>query len=188
MLHRHTSAWPAGLMPCTVCSVSTCQRIQAWHWLDADQITYACPSQGWLCGQGLHGLHSPFFACPHLGLALPCRCKLGQELQGLHSALTWCAQHVVALRCRSGASDNSYMAFRAADRVVGLMSWPLDGDPAKSVGVIAHPGPVLTAALTHDGRKLLSAGVQDGVVNVWQVGGMLGSIATVPHEKQRSPL
>ena len=89
-------------------------------------------------------------------------------------AVPWCSQHVVALHCRSGASDKSYMAFRAADRVVGLMSWPLDGDPAKSVGVIAHPGPVLTAALTHDGRKLLSAGVRDGVVNVWQVGSVLG--------------
>ena len=90
-------------------------------------------------------------------------------------AVTWRSQHVIALCCRSGASDKSYMAFRAADRVVGLMSWPLDGDPAKSVGVIAHPGPVLTAALTHDGRKLLSAGVQDGVVNVWQVGSVPGS-------------
>ena len=118
----------------------------------------------------------PVSISPHVDDALTCKPgKLGQELHGLRLADTWCSQHYIALCCRSGASDKSYMAFRAADRVVGLMSWPLDGDPAKSVGVIAHPGPVLTAALTHDGRKLLSAGVQDGVVNVWQVGSMLGS-------------
>lgn len=49
------------------------------------------------------------------------------------------------------------------------MAWPLNGDPAKSLGLIAHPGPVVGMNLSHDGCKLVTAGHNDGSVMVWQV-------------------
>jgi hypothetical protein len=53
--------------------------------------------------------------------------------------------------------------------VVGLLTWPFTGDPDASLGLIAHPGPIADMDITHDGRKMLTAGAQDGVINVWEV-------------------
>ncbi len=47
-----------------------------------------------------------------------------------------------------------------SERVVGLMGWPLDGDPAKTLGLVAHPGGVTAVAISHNGRKLITAGAQ----------------------------
>ncbi len=49
------------------------------------------------------------------------------------------------------------------------MAWPLDGDPNKSLGLVAHPGRVVGMNLSHDGCKLVTAGGDDGSVMVWQV-------------------
>jgi hypothetical protein len=37
-------------------------------------------------------------------------------------------------------------------KVVGLCAFPLDGDPHKAMGLIAHPGEVSALAVTYDGR------------------------------------
>jgi len=52
---------------------------------------------------------------------------------------------------------------------VGVIAWPLDGDPGKCLGVVAHPGGVVGMNLSHDGCKLVTAGGDDGCVMVWQV-------------------
>lgn len=61
------------------------------------------------------------------------------------------------------------LAFTAYDRIVGLVKMPLDGDPVSSVGAIAHPIEVASAAVSHDGRFMFSAGGTDGSVAQWAV-------------------
>lgn len=53
--------------------------------------------------------------------------------------------------------------------MVGLIKLGLDGNPAKSMGVIAHPGAVSAMALSHDGRFMITAGGADRSVNLWAV-------------------
>jgi len=54
-------------------------------------------------------------------------------------------------------------------QVIGLSLLPLDGDPNKAMGLIAHPGAVAALAVSHDGRRLLSVGGSDSVINMWAV-------------------
>ena len=73
------------------------------------------------------------------------------------------------MSCRSSSSDSFYIAYSTAQHVVGVVAWPLTGDPSKSLGLVAHPGKVAGMNLTHDGCKLVTAGADDGSVMVWQV-------------------
>ena len=103
---------------------------------------------------------------------------LGPELACHYPQLYFLSQHAHALfvskqtcvrRRRSMLSDTFYIAYSTAQQVVGVMAWPLNGDPATSLGLIAHPGPVVGMNLSHDGCKLITAGHDDGSVMVWQV-------------------
>lgn len=38
--------------------------------------------------------------------------------------------------------DQKYIAYTTNERVIGLTKLPLDGNPNKSIGLIAHPGVV----------------------------------------------
>lgn len=60
--------------------------------------------------------------------------------------------------CRSVTDGGAWLAYSTAEQVVGLIVWPLDGDPQHSMGVIAHPGEVKGLALSFDGRKLVTLG------------------------------
>ena len=73
------------------------------------------------------------------------------------------------LCCRSISADTFYVAYSTAHQVVGVMAWPLDGDPNKSLALIAHPGKVVGMNLSHDGCKLVTAGADDGSIMIWQV-------------------
>lgn len=59
---------------------------------------------------------------------------------------------------RSVKDGRVWLAYSTGDQVVGLIVWPLDGDPKHSMGVIAHPGEVQGMALSFDGRKLVTFG------------------------------
>jgi cilia- and flagella-associated protein 251 len=54
-------------------------------------------------------------------------------------------------------------------QVVGLVKLGLDGNPEKSMGLIAHPREVTALVPTHDGRFVVTAGGSDMTVNLWQV-------------------
>jgi WD40 repeat protein len=73
------------------------------------------------------------------------------------------------MRCRSLSADTFYVAYSTAHQVVGVMAWPLDGDPNKSLALIAHPGNIAGMNLSHDGCKLVTAGADDGSIMIWQV-------------------
>ncbi|KAG5455849.1 MAG: hypothetical protein BJ554DRAFT_4585 [Olpidium bornovanus] len=66
-------------------------------------------------------------------------------------------------------SDLSYLAYASKDKVAGLVKLPLDGNPHKAMGLIAHPGEISAIACTHDGRYLLTAGRHDATVQCWEL-------------------
>lgn len=62
-----------------------------------------------------------------------------------------------------------YLAYATAEKVVGLAKMPLDGNPARAMGLIAHPGQISAIAVSFDGNVLVSAGGNDETVNVWSI-------------------
>lgn len=69
---------------------------------------------------------------------------------------------------RSVASKEHHMAYATDERIVGLVAMPLDGNPEKSMGLIAHPGTIAAMAISYDGRKMITAD-PDGVINMWAI-------------------
>jgi len=65
--------------------------------------------------------------------------------------------------------DSYYVAYGTHHKVVGLMQLPLDGNPNKAMGLIAHPGEISGIATSFDGRYLITAGGSDLTVNLWAV-------------------
>lgn len=70
------------------------------------------------------------------------------------------------------------LAYATPEKVVGLASLPLDGDPGRAMGLIAHPGEVASTAVSFDGSAMFtvgggrrggSPGDAGNVVNVWAV-------------------
>ena len=82
-------------------------------------------------------------------------------------------------------NGGAHLAYATPEKVVGLAALPLDGDPGRAMGLIAHPGTVASMALAHDGSALFTvgggalgaAGTAGNVVNVWSVnaGALKGS-------------
>jgi Ca2+-binding EF-hand superfamily protein len=62
-----------------------------------------------------------------------------------------------------------YVAYATHDKVVGLLELPLDGNPNKAMGLIAHPGEVSDLAASWDGQWLLTAGGEDRSIHLWKV-------------------
>ncbi|KAF5841782.1 WD40-repeat-containing domain protein [Dunaliella salina] len=69
---------------------------------------------------------------------------------------------------KSPNTNSAFLAYATAERVVGLVGWPMDGDPSNSLGLIAHPGLVSSLAISYDGRRLVTSG-PDGTLGVWSV-------------------
>jgi Ca2+-binding EF-hand superfamily protein len=65
--------------------------------------------------------------------------------------------------------DSDYVVYGTANKVVGLIKLPLDGNPNKTMAMIAHPGAVSGVVCTYDGRYLLTAGGDDRSINLWTV-------------------
>jgi len=68
-----------------------------------------------------------------------------------------------------GSSSTRYLAYQTHDKVVGLMQLPLDGNPSKAMGLIAHPGEVTDLATSWDGKWLITAGGLDHSIHLWKV-------------------
>ncbi|KDO16906.1 hypothetical protein SPRG_17629 [Saprolegnia parasitica CBS 223.65] len=67
------------------------------------------------------------------------------------------------------AKTERYCAYSTHDKVVGVIKLPLDGNPHKSMGLIAHAGHISNVAVTCDGRYLITAGGKDLILNMWEV-------------------
>lgn len=64
-------------------------------------------------------------------------------------------------------SQGNCLAYSTHEKVIGLVQFPLDGNPNKTMGVIAHAGVISCMAVSHDGRYILTAGKDDYCVNLW---------------------
>jgi hypothetical protein len=62
-----------------------------------------------------------------------------------------------------------FVAYATAEKVVGLAKMPFDGNPAKNMGLIAHPGGVSAIAVSGDAGLLATAGGADQTVNLWSI-------------------
>jgi len=64
-------------------------------------------------------------------------------------------------------SQGNCLAYSTHDKVIGLVQFPLDGNPNKTMGVVAHAGEISSMAVSFDGRFIITAGRDDYCVNVW---------------------
>lgn len=62
-----------------------------------------------------------------------------------------------------------FVVYATAEKVVGLAKMPFDGNPAKTMGLIAHPGGVSAIAVSGDAELLATAGGVDQTVNLWSI-------------------
>eukprot|EP00163_Fabomonas_tropica_P000349 TRINITY_DN10213_c0_g1_i2.p1 TRINITY_DN10213_c0_g1~~TRINITY_DN10213_c0_g1_i2.p1 ORF type:complete len:827 (-),score=176.13 TRINITY_DN10213_c0_g1_i2:228-2708(-) len=62
-----------------------------------------------------------------------------------------------------------YLAYTTHDKVVGVIKLPLDGNPHRAMGMIAHPGEISGISCSYDGRYLFSAGGADFTINQWEL-------------------
>lgn len=68
--------------------------------------------------------------------------------------------------------DNSvdkYLIYSTESKVIGLIKMPLDGNPNKTMGLIAHPQHVKDICVSKDGRYLFTCGGDDLAVNMWSI-------------------
>lgn len=60
-------------------------------------------------------------------------------------------------------------AFSTSYKVIGIGSFPLDGNPTKSSGIVAHPNQITGLCVSYDGNYVFSAGGSDLTVNMWDI-------------------
>jgi hypothetical protein len=61
----------------------------------------------------------------------------------------------------------STFVFSTPNRIIGIGHFPLDGNPDKTMGIVAHPGEISSIAVSYDGKYVFSAGGSDLTVNMW---------------------
>ena len=62
-----------------------------------------------------------------------------------------------------------YLLYSTAKKVIGLIQLPLDGNPHKTMGLIAHPDEVQDICASSDGKYVFTCGGNDLAVNMWHV-------------------
>lgn len=67
------------------------------------------------------------------------------------------------------SNSNKYLIYSTKEKVIGLMKLPIDGNPNKTMGLIAHPDKVVDMAVTSDGKYLFTTGGKDLSINMWQI-------------------
>lgn len=66
-------------------------------------------------------------------------------------------------------NPDKYLIYSTKKKVIGLIKMPLDGNPNKTMGLIAHPSEVQDICATKDGRYIFTCGGEDLAVNMWSV-------------------
>lgn len=46
---------------------------------------------------------------------------------------------------------------------------PIDGNPDKTMGLIAHPGKIMSIACSGDGKYFFTCGGEDKSINIWEI-------------------
>jgi len=64
---------------------------------------------------------------------------------------------------------SKFLVYSTNKKVIGLIKLPLDGNPNKTMGLIAHPDEVTDICCTADGKYIFTCGGDDLAVNMWNV-------------------
>lgn len=63
-----------------------------------------------------------------------------------------------------------YVAYTTEKKIVGVIKLPLDGNPNKTMGMIAHPGKISCISASSDGKYLFTSGADSiGSINMWKI-------------------
>lgn len=65
--------------------------------------------------------------------------------------------------------EEKYLIYSTAEKVIGLIKMPLDGNPNKTMGLIAHPNKIADFCASSDGRYLFTCGGADLSVKMWAI-------------------
>jgi WD40 repeat protein len=66
-------------------------------------------------------------------------------------------------------NTDKFLLYSTAEKVIGLLKMPLDGNPTKTMGLIAHPEKVVDICTTTDGKYMFTAGGADLAINMWAI-------------------
>ena len=66
-------------------------------------------------------------------------------------------------------SEEKYLIYSTQEKVIGLIKMPLDGNPNKTMGLIAHPQQIADFCSSSDGRYLFTCGGPDLSVKMWAI-------------------
>ena len=73
------------------------------------------------------------------------------------------------LRLDIDNNPDKFLVYSTEEKVIGIIKLPLDGNPNKTMGLIAHPKEVVDICVSRDGRYLFTCGGDDLSVNVWSI-------------------
>lgn len=65
--------------------------------------------------------------------------------------------------------ENQFMLYATHEKVLGLVQLPLDGNPNKCMGLIAHPGQISAISVDYQGQYAFTCGGNDLTVNQWLI-------------------
>ena len=65
--------------------------------------------------------------------------------------------------------DEMYLIYSTPKKVIGMIKMPLDGNPNKTMGLIAHPNQIADFSASADGRYLFTCGGEDLSVKMWAI-------------------
>ena len=65
--------------------------------------------------------------------------------------------------------EEKYIVYQTKKKVIGLIKMPLDGNPNKTMGLIAHPNEIADFCASKDGRYLFTCGGEDLSVKMWAI-------------------
>lgn len=66
-------------------------------------------------------------------------------------------------------NQDKYLIYTTKQKVIGLIKLPLDGNPTKTMGLIAHPDYVQDLCATVEGKYLFTTGGKDLAINMWEI-------------------
>lgn len=65
--------------------------------------------------------------------------------------------------------EDQFMLYATHEKVLGLVQLPLDGNPNKCMGLIAHPGQISAISVDYQGQYAFTCGGSDLTVNQWLI-------------------
>merc|ERR1711977_517647 len=75
--------------------------------------------------------------------------------------------------------EDQFMLYATYEKVLGLVQLPLDGNPNKCMGLIAHPGQIASISVDYQGKYAFTCGGSDLTVNQWLIDPQPASCASM---------